>query len=158
LNVSNPGDAVLRRNAEAAAASFARELFPVEVRVPDDLDAAFEAWSRDRVDFGLVIYDAMFLSERRRIAALATTARLPTIYSYREHPVEGGLISYGVVLRENWRRAAVYVDKILKGAKPGDLPAELPTKFELVINLTTAKALGITFPPSIMVRADEVIE
>jgi putative ABC transport system substrate-binding protein len=86
------------------------------------------------------------------------TARLPTMYSFRENVEAGGLMSYGIVLREAWRRAAVFVDKILKGAKPGDLPVELPTKFELVINLKTAKALGITFPPSIMVRADEVIE
>jgi putative ABC transport system substrate-binding protein len=100
----------------------------------------------------------LFLSERRRIAALATAARLPTMYGFREHVVDGGLMSYGIDLRESFRRGAIYVDKILKGAKPGDLPLELPTKLELVINLKTAKALGLTIPPSIMVQADEVIE
>jgi putative ABC transport system substrate-binding protein len=91
-----------------------------------------------------------------RGSLLATAAQLPTIYIFRENVEAGGLMSYGIVLRENWRRAAIYVDKILKGAKPGDLPVELPTKFELVIN--TAKALGITIPPAIMIQADEVIE
>src|SRR5215831_18012802 len=158
VNVSNPAHAVFRRNAEAASASFARKLIPVEVRVPDDLDAAFEVMVRQRVDLGLVLPDAMFLSWRRRIAVLATAARLPTMYGLREHVEDGGLMSYGIDLRESWRRGAIYVDKILKGAKPGDLPVELPTKFELVINMKTAKALGITIPPLIWERADEVIE
>jgi putative ABC transport system substrate-binding protein len=105
LNASNPAHAVYRRNAEAAADSFARELFAAEVRVPDDLDAAFATWARDRVDFGLVIYDGMFLSERRRIAAVAAELRLPTMYSYREHVEDGGLMSYGIDLRESCRRA-----------------------------------------------------
>jgi putative ABC transport system substrate-binding protein len=157
-NVSNPTHAVYRRNAEAAAASFARNLVPVEVRVPDELDAAFQTWMHERVDLGLVIYDAMFLSERRHIAALATAARLPIMYGFREHVEDGGLMSYGIDLRESFRRAAIFVDKILKGAKPGDLPVELPTKLELVVNLKIAKELGLTIPPSIMVRADEVIE
>jgi putative ABC transport system substrate-binding protein len=100
----------------------------------------------------------MFLNERRHIAAMASTARLPIVYGHRQHVEDGGLMSYGSDLRENYRRGAIYVDKILKGAKPGDLPVELPTKWELVVNLKTAKALGLTFPTSIMVRADEVIE
>ena len=158
VNVSNPAHAVFRRNAEAASASFARKLVPVEVRVPDDFDAAFAAMVREHVDLGLVLPDAMFLSWRRRIAVLATAARLPTMYGSGEHVEDGGLMSYGLDLRENWRRGAIYVDKILKGAKPGDLPLELPTKFELVINMKTAKALGITIPPLIWERADEVIE
>jgi putative ABC transport system substrate-binding protein len=158
LNISNPSHAVFRRNAEAASAPFARKLVPIEVRVPDDLDAAFKTMVRQRVDFGLVLPDAMFLSWRRRIAALAITARLPTMFSLREHVEDGGLMSYGVDLRESLRRGAVFVDKILKGAKPGDLPVELPTKIELVINMKTAKALGITIPPLIWERADEVIE
>jgi putative ABC transport system substrate-binding protein len=126
--------------------------------VADDLDAAFEAWAHEHIDFGLVLQDGMFLRERRQIATLATAARLPTMYGLREHIEDGGLMSYGINLRESFRRAATYVDKLLKGAKPGDLPVELPTKLELVINLRTAKALGITIPPSIMVLADEVIE
>ena len=158
LNVSNPYASIYRRNAEAAAASFARKLVIVEVRVPDDFDAAFQAWERERVDLGLVFQDSLFLSERRRIAALATAARLPTMYGFREHVVDGGLMSYGIDLRESFRRGAIYVDKILKGAKPGDLPLELPTKLELVINLKTAKALGLTIPFAVLIRANEVIE
>jgi putative ABC transport system substrate-binding protein len=157
-NVSNPTHAVYRRNAEAAADLFARNLVPVEVRVPDKLDATFQTWMHERVDLGLVIYDAMFLSERRPIAALATAARLPIMYGFREHVEDGGLMSYGIDLRESFRRAAIFVDKILKGAKPGDLPVELPTKLELIINLNTAKELGLTIPQSILFRADEVIE
>ena len=100
----------------------------------------------------------MFLNERRRIATLAIAARLPTMYGLREHAEDGGLMSYGINLRESFRRAADYVDKIFKGTKPGDLPVELPTKFELVINLKTAKAIGLTIPESFLLRADEVIE
>jgi putative ABC transport system substrate-binding protein len=158
LNVSNPAHAVFLRNIESAAATFARKLVPVEIRVPDDLDAAFQTWVHERVDLGLIIYDGMFLSERRHITALAAAARLPIVYAYRQHVEDGGLMSYGIDLRENFRRAAVYVDKILKGAKPGDLPVELPTKWELVVNLKTAKELGLTIPQSILFRADEVIE
>jgi putative ABC transport system substrate-binding protein len=158
VNVGNPAHAVFQRNAEAASASFARKLALVEVRVPDDLDTAFQKMAREGVDLGFVLQDGMFLSERRQIAALAAAARLPIVYGHREHVEDGGLMSYGIDLRENWRRGAIYVDKILKGAKPGDLPVELPTKIELVINLKTAKQIGITFPPSIMVQADEMIE
>jgi putative ABC transport system substrate-binding protein len=125
LNVSNPVHAVFRRNAEAVAASFVLKLAPVEVRVLDDLEAALQTWVRERVDLGLVLYDELFITERRRIATLATAARLPNMYGYREHVEDGNLISYGIDLRENWRRGAIYVDKILKGAKPGDLSVEL---------------------------------
>jgi putative ABC transport system substrate-binding protein len=134
------------------------KLVPVEVRAPADLDAAFQLLQREHVDAMSVLRDGMFLNERQRIAALAAAARLPAIYSLREHVEAGGLISYGVNLRESWRRAAYYVDKILKGAKPGDLPIELPTKMELVINLKTAKGLGIIFPQTVTARADDVIE
>jgi putative ABC transport system substrate-binding protein len=158
LNVGNPYASLYRRNAEAAVASFARKLVPIEVRVPDDLDAAFQAWVRERVDLGLVFQDSLFLSERRRIAALATAARLPTMFGFREHVEDGGLMSYGIDLRESFRNGAIYVDKILKGATPGDLPLELPTKLELVINLKTAKSLGLTIPFAVLIRADEVIE
>ena len=100
----------------------------------------------------------MFRTYRQRIAELAAAARLPAIYGYRDHVEAGGLISYGPKLEENFRRAATYVDKFLKGAKPADLPIEQPTQFELVINLKTAKALGLNIPPSLLARADEVIE
>ena len=157
-NVGNSTHAFYRRNAEASAATFGRKLVPVEVRVPDDLDAAFQALVRERVELGVLLPDAMFLGESRRIAALARAARLPTMHGFREHVEDGGLMSYGIDIRESFRRAAVYVDKILKGAKAGDLPVELPTKFELIINLKTAKALGLTIPPTMLSRADEVIE
>jgi len=158
LNVSNPNYVIFKQNAESAAAKFARKLVPIEVRVPDDLDAAFQALARERVDLGLILPDPMFISERRRIAALAAATRLPTMYGQRENVEDGGLMSYGIDVRESFRRGATYVDKILKGAKPGDLPLELPTKLELVINLKTAKSLGLTIPFAVLIRADEVIE
>jgi putative ABC transport system substrate-binding protein len=100
----------------------------------------------------------MFLNERKRMALLAMAARMPTMFASRENVEDGGLMSYGIDLRANWRRAATFVDKILKGAKPGELPLEFPTKLELVINLTAAKILGLTIPPTLLARADEVIE
>ena len=157
-NVSNSTYAFYRRNAEVSAATFVRKLVTVEVRVPDDLDAAFQALVRERVELAVLLQDAMFLGESRRIAALASAARLPTMYGFREHVEDGGLMSYGIDIRESFRRAAVYVDKILKGAKAGDLPVELPTKLELIINLKTAKALGLSISPTLLARANEVIE
>jgi putative tryptophan/tyrosine transport system substrate-binding protein len=106
----------------------------------------------------LVLPDGMFLLHRRRITDLAAKSRLPAMYGYREDADAGGLAFYGPSLRDNFRRAAIFVDKILKGAKPADLPVEQPTRFELVINLKTAKALGITIPQSLLLRADEVIQ
>jgi putative ABC transport system substrate-binding protein len=158
LNVGFQAHAVQRKGAEGAAAALAIKLMPVEVRLPDDLDAAFRSLARERVDGVLVLQDPMFLTERRRIAMLAIAARLPTMFGFREHVEAGGLMSYGIDLRANFRRAADYLDKILKGTKPSDLPVELPTKFELVVNLKTAKTIGLTIPESFLLRADEVIE
>ena len=110
------------------------------------------------MDVVIVLRDPLFFTQRRTIAAAALAARLPTIYAWRESVDDGGLISYGVNISESFRRAADYVVKILKGAKPGDLPVEFPTKLELVINLPTAKALGLAIPPTLLARADEVIE
>jgi putative tryptophan/tyrosine transport system substrate-binding protein len=100
----------------------------------------------------------MFLNERKRIALLAMAARLPTMFGLRQNVEDGGLMSYGIEIRESWRRTAAFVGKILRGARPGDLPLEFPTKLELVINLTAAKILGLTIPPTLLARADEVIE
>ena len=129
-----------------------------EVRSPDDLVNAIQRLRDERPDAVIVLQTSMLLSERQKIAAIAAASRLPMIYGYREHVVDGGLISYGVDLRDCFRRSAVYVDKILKGTEPGDLPVEFPTKLELVINLKTVKALGLELPPTLLARADEVIE
>jgi putative ABC transport system substrate-binding protein len=130
----------------------------VEARGPEDFDRAFSDMTRARAGALAVLATPVFDSERRRLVDLAAKNRLPTVYSYRSYVEAGGLMSYGPDLADSFRRAAKYVDKILKGAKPGDLPVEQPTKFELVINLKTAKALGLTIPPSLLQRADEVIQ
>ena len=158
VNPSNQGHAVLRREAEAAAASLALSLVPVEARSPTDLNRAFQALVHERVELVMVLSDAVFNRENRRIAVLAAAKRLPTIFSLREYVEAGGMMSYGVSLSANWRRAAYYVDKILRGIKPGDLPIELPTKLELVINLSTAKAIELPISEQSLLRADEVIE
>jgi len=143
---------------QAAGRLFGVTVAAAEVRTPDDLVHAIQALADQQLDATIVLQTSMFLSERQKIAALAAAMRLPMIYGYREHVVDGGLISYGVDLRDCFRRSAVYVDKILKGTAPGDLPVEFPTKLELVINLKAAKALGLKTPPTLLARADEVIE
>ena len=129
-----------------------------EARTPDDLDGAFRTLASERLDVVIVLQTSMLLSERQKIVRLGAATRLPIVYGYREHVVDGGLISYGVDLRECFRRSAVYVQKILTGTAPGDLPVEFPTKLELIVNLRTAEALGLTIAPSLLARADEVIE
>jgi putative ABC transport system substrate-binding protein len=145
---------------EVDAATFARSVQAdfAEARTLAEIESAFQQFVRDQINAVIVLYDAIFFTDRRHIAELAAAARLPVIYSARDHVDAGGLISYGVSLRASARRAATYVDKILKGAKPGDLPIEFPTTLELVINLKTARALGLTVPPTLLARADEVIE
>ena len=157
VNVAS-GVIIDRQDAESASKAAGIKLIPAEVRMADDLQGAFEALANEHVQAVIVLVDGMFFTERERIASLAETIRIPAIYGFRDHVDAGGLISYGVNLAENFRRAATYVHKILKGAKPGDLPVEFPTKLELVINLKTAKALGLTVPPTLIARADEVIE
>jgi ABC-type uncharacterized transport system substrate-binding protein len=122
------------------------------------LESAFATLGMERVEAVLVPPDTTFYSRRRQIAEFAATTRLPAIYGYREHVEDGGLMSYGPDIPDQYRRAAIYVDKILKGAQPAELPVEQPTKIELVINLRTAKALGLDVPPTLLARADEVIE
>jgi ABC-type uncharacterized transport system substrate-binding protein len=133
-------------------------LQPLEARGPNDLDRAFAAMTRERAGGVLIVVEGLFIDNRTRIARLAETARLPAVYGLREHADAGGLMFYGANPADLNRRAAIFIDKILKGAKPGDLPIEQPTKFDLVINLKTAKALGLTIPPSLLARADQVIE
>ena len=129
----------------------------MEARGPEEFESAFAAMARERADALLVSGSSTFLPHRTRIAELAVKARLPTMCNFREIVEAGGLMAYAVNMSDFVGHAAVYVDKILKGAKPEDLPVEQPTKFELVINMKTAKALGITVPPSVLARADEVI-
>ena len=143
---------------EAAAASLKIKLIHSDIYSADDLDAALQSLSREHVGLVFVPQSPLFFTERSRIAALAIAAHLPTLYGFRQHVEAGGLISYNINTRENFRRAATFIDRIMKGTKPGDLPIELPTKLEFVINLKTAKTLGITIPPALLVRADEVIE
>ena len=158
VNVSNPGNVFHLKAAKAAATALGITLVSVEVRLPEDIEAAFHTLAQERAELLLIIPEALFLNERQRIVALAAAARLPTMYSSRDSAEAGGLISYGTNVLEGWRRAAAFVDKILKGAKPGDLPVEFPTKLELVINLKAAKVLGLTIPPTLLARADELIE
>ena len=145
---------------EAEAAARARGVRPqfVEARGPGDFDRAFSDMTRARAGALTVLTSPMFFSERRRLVELAAKSRLPAVYTVREYVDAGGLMAYGANAADLYRRVATYVDKILKGAKPSDLPVEQPTKFELVINLKTAKALGLTIPPSLLGRADEVVQ
>jgi ABC-type uncharacterized transport system substrate-binding protein len=134
------------------------ELHSLEVRSPNDLDQAFEDATRARVGALFITGYPVISANLKRIAGLAAKSRLPSIYQTSDFADAGGLVAYGPDRADLYRRAATYVDKILKGAKPGDLPIEQPTKFELVVNLKTAKALGITIPQSVRLRADRVIE
>ena len=156
-NVDNP--AVVREMGEvqAAAATLGLEVHTLEIRQAQDITPAFEAL-KGRADALYVCIDALATTNRIRINTSALGARLPTMHGSRDYVEAGGLISYGPNTPNQFRRAADYVDKILRGAKPGDIPVEQPTKFDLVVNLTTAKALGIEVPPSLLARADEVIE
>ena len=159
--LSNPTDAaagVKMRAMEDAARAFGVRLQPVEVRSGADLETAFQAAAKLRAGALITVEDTLLLDHRARIAKLAEEGRLPALYANREFVDAGGLMSYGPSIEDMFRRAATHVDKILKGARPGDLPIEQPTKFELVINLKTAKVLGLTIPRSLLLRADEVIQ
>jgi putative tryptophan/tyrosine transport system substrate-binding protein len=144
--------------ADVAARAMGMRLQVVEARGPEDFDRAFSDMTRARAEALTVWATPVFNLERRRLAQLAAKNRLPAMYSFRTYVDAGGLMSYGPDRPEMFRRAATYVDKILKGAKPGDLPVEQPTKFELVINLKAANAIGLTIPPSLLQRANQVIE
>jgi putative ABC transport system substrate-binding protein len=155
---SDPGDAQRWNAAEDAGRRLGIVVSSVEIRGVDDFEAAFATMVREHADGVLVSAGPVAFTHRRRIVGLAAQAKLPTVYSLREWVDDGGLMSYGPSLIDLWRRSATFVDKILRGTKPGDLPVEQPTKFELVINLRTARALGLAVPQSLLLRADQVIQ
>jgi putative ABC transport system substrate-binding protein len=158
LNPIPPGAANYRKSAEIAATRLGVGLQVVEARGRDELESAFAAIARERVDAVVVQSDPIFFTARKQIVDLTMKYRLPAVFHAREVVEIGGLLSYGGSLAYQFRRAAVYVDKILKGAKPGDLAVEQSTKIELAVNLKTARALGLTIPQSLLLRADEVIQ
>jgi putative tryptophan/tyrosine transport system substrate-binding protein len=158
-NSAQPGNAQTLREVELAAKAFGVQLQYLDILGPKDIATAFQAASKGRADAVLILVAGLVAtSERSQIAHLAVKGRLPMIYDRPEAMEEGGLMSYGVSTADLDRRAATYVDKILKGAKPADLPVEQPTKFEFIINLKTAKQIGLTIPPNVLARADKVIK
>jgi putative ABC transport system substrate-binding protein len=157
-NANNPANVMQRRDAQSTIEKLGVTPVVVEVRAADEVGPAFQTFLREHVDILVVLLDLMFQTMRRQIADLALALRLPTVFGSSEQLEDGGLISYGINQFENFRRAAYYVDRILKGDRPPDLPIEFPTKLDLVINLATAKALGLTVPPKLLALADKVIE
>jgi len=158
VNIASVENAPQRRDVEAAGQRLNIVIVPAEVREPGDLDAALKKLADVNVQAVIVLQDSMFFSEHRRIAALTAVEQLPTVWTASLFVDDGGLISYGVDEVDSFRHAATFVQKILKGAKPSELPLELPTKFELAINMKTAKALGIEVSGKLLTRADKVIE
>jgi putative ABC transport system substrate-binding protein len=156
-NNDNSGAMLEAGEVAATARTLGLEVATPDVRRPEDIPLAFESLT-DRVDALYVIADPLITTNRIRINTLALRTRVPTMYSIREYVEVGGLMSYGPNVADLFRRAAEFVDKILRGTKPGDIPVEQPTKFDLIVNLTTAKALGLDIPPSLLARVDEVIE
>ena len=157
-NPTNPSNAPQLRDIKAAAHALGIQLQLLEVRAPQDLEGAFQAARRERAGALIALDDLFIFTQRVRIVALADKSRLPAIFGWPIFAESGGLMSYGVDFQEMARRTAVLVDRILRGTKPADLPVEQPTKFELVINLRTAKVLGLTIPSSLRLRADKLIE
>ena len=155
---TNPGNPQSLKETEAAAAAFAVKLQYLDVRGPNDIEIAFQEATKGHADAVLVLASPVLNSRRSQVVELAAKNRVPAIYDRRDFGELGGLVTYGTSVVELDHRAANYVDKILKGAKPADLPVEQPTKFELVINLKAAKQIGVTIPPSVLARADQVIK
>jgi putative tryptophan/tyrosine transport system substrate-binding protein len=158
VNPANPNTAAQLRETQRAAQALQVQLHLVEVRGPQEIDHAFSAIRSVPVDALLVLLDPLFLSQRARLVELTVTSRLPAMYAFREDAEAGALMAYGPSFPDLFRRAATYTAKILKGAKPADLPVEQPMKYELVLNLKTARALGLTFPPHLLVWANKVIQ
>jgi putative ABC transport system substrate-binding protein len=157
----NPGNSSLPavlKSIQAAAQQFGVKVLPADARTPEEIEHGFAAMRRERADAVIILNDTFFIGQRRQITELAARNRLPSMFPFREDVEAGGLMSYGQNLADHYRRAATYVDKILKGAKPSDLPIEQPTKIHLAINRKTAKALGLKIPQELLLRADEVIE
>jgi len=157
-NPANRATQPVVEQARGAARTLGLQLQVLEARRVEDIDSGFTVISREGAGALFLVSDAMFILQRARIADLAAKAHLPVMYTQREHMAASGLAFYGASMADNFRRAATYVDRILKGARSADLPIEQPTKFDVVINLKTAKALGLTIPPSLLARADQVIE
>jgi putative tryptophan/tyrosine transport system substrate-binding protein len=155
---TRPGNAQSLNEAEKAAAAFRVQFQFLDVQTPNDIETAFRAASKERADAVLVLQSTVALSHRKAIADLAVKNRLPAIYYSTEYVDDGGLMSYSANVTDLFRRAAIYVDKILKGAKPADLPVEQPKKFEFIINLKTPRQIGLTIPPNVLARADRVIK
>jgi putative ABC transport system substrate-binding protein len=155
---TTPGNAQTLREVELAAKAFGVQLQYLDVLGPKDIATAFRAASKGPADAVLVLPSFLFIFQRKQLVDLAVKSRLPAIYDRREFVEDGGLMTYSVSQTDLFRRAATYVDRILKGAKPADLPVEQPTKFELVINLNTAKAIGLAIPPHVLAQADKVIK
>jgi putative ABC transport system substrate-binding protein len=158
VNDSSPSHRAYWSAAQSACAALKLVPLRIVASAPAQLAAAVAQIVREQAQAIVVVLDGMYLNERAKLEELIRPTRLPAAYAFREHAVAGGLLSYAADLSRNWRYAATFVDKILKGAKPADLPVEQPTKFDLVINLKTAKALGIAVPQSVLLRADEVIQ
>ena len=157
-NPNNPSTPAMLDATETSAGALGVRLLRFEAAAPEQAASALAAAARERADALAVLADPMFFSNRRRLVEAATQHRLPSMWEWREYVEAGGLLAYGPLLDDLYRRAATYVDKILKGAKPADLPVEQPRKFELVINMKTAKAFGLTIPQSLRARADQLIE
>jgi putative ABC transport system substrate-binding protein len=157
-NPGNPANLMGFKELEKVAAAAGVRIQIVEARDVGDFHRAFIDVARAAPDVLIAVWDPLLVTHAQRIAAFATERRLPFLGAVREYVDRGALMSYAASLTDQWRRAAIYADKILKGAKPGDLPVEQPTKFDLVINMKTAKAIGLTIPPSLLARADQVIE
>jgi putative tryptophan/tyrosine transport system substrate-binding protein len=157
-NAANPYPALVFKQTQIASLDLGIQIQSLEVRGPNDFDRAFEAAIQQRAEALVTVGDPLTVDYRKQITEFANKSRLPAIYATKDFVAVGGLMSYGAQIHDLFPRVAKYVDKILKGEKPADMPVEQPTKFELVINLKTAKAFGITVPPSLLARADEVIE
>ncbi len=158
VNPTNPGHPTVLKNIQAAAQRTGVTILSLEARTPQEIADTFSVVAQKKAEAVIVLRDSLFNQQVRELAALAIKYRMPSIHGVREYVETGGLMSYGSSLTDNFRRVATYVDKIFKGAKPGDLPVEQPTKFELIINRKTAQALGLTIPQSLLISADQVIE